>query len=143
MAPTDETALLSITTSVADRKHIVVDGSKYYLASTDDISLKSIILIEQLVEWLGGLGDAISDDDAERVNRELRGMVRMLLLDMPDEIFDLISDRHCLGILMAFYEATPSEVREAAIADVSKRAKRGGASSRGSLGSTAARRKAG
>lgn len=126
-----------------------IGGHICRLATEEDLGIRGTLRLQRITNRFAGLSSDetianLSDDDIDVLSQQLKEAVESVVLDAPEGLLDRLNDVHRLRILTAFSEAViegkPQEKTEPSTTAVQSISAR---SSRGSKGSTAARRRAG
>lgn len=109
MAPIGK-PLLDLST-IVDRPKIKVDGELYDLARPSDLGFKQDAQLSHAHKRANELhqkenGEAMTDDDWEELSHLLDRSCRILILDLPNEKHELLSDIQRLQVMTAFTQAT-------------------------------------
>lgn len=138
----DALSLLDITTDIG-RFHVRIDGVPHFISHPDALTLSQINQLQHLrpraIEMQTRAEELTSDDERE-LGAILDRMVR-IVLDAPEAVHQKLIDAHRLAIVDAFSKLRSSGRKTGAT--VMAMSRTGAKSSRGSKGSTVARRKAG
>jgi hypothetical protein len=99
-------SVLSLSTEKKEHKVIEVDGEKYELATLDDLSFKESSYMSWASNRIQELikGTEWSDEKGEELQNLLHETCKLLLPDMPEEVYSKINDNQRLQIFNVFNE---------------------------------------
>jgi hypothetical protein len=102
--------LINLDTLAPDRPTVRIDGQSYQLKRAEDFGLQDWAEF-QLLQSKAGYLEAIATgqenpEDVADLSKMLRTMVRMVVLDAPDEVLERLNDAQRLALLQAFVGAT-------------------------------------
>ena len=136
------TPILDLSTVVADRPPIRVDGVTYHLKSPDDLSLMDSHQFSAWGERLRELGEQ-GEDGIGELERLLPKVVAAIAFDLPREVLDRLSTAHLMAIVEVFTGLLLSVRLRSVEANVRAAQPTGGSSSRVSSSSLEAARTGG
>lgn len=96
MAPN---TLLELTTDAPERAVIKIDGKPYELLSRDDLGLKEDAEFRRLVKEFS---DEQTGKDWQKMDVLLGSMVKSIVINIPNEVLEKLSDAKKLKIIEAF-----------------------------------------
>lgn len=91
--------LLELDTSAPTRPLIKIDGVEYQLKVQDDLGLKEEAELQRMRK---AFVEIESGQDSSELANHLKRMVKILLIDLPDDVLDRLSDAKKLKIVSAF-----------------------------------------
>jgi hypothetical protein len=103
-------SLLDISTFVV-RPLITIDGLEYALLHPDELSIEGQQIIIEAQYWIGRLSEHRDDPEAlKRSSMSFARAVRLLVPEVPDEVFSKLSDTLRMAIVAVFLRQQESGV---------------------------------
>lgn len=93
--------LLELDTAAPTRPLIKIDGIEYQLKVQDDLGLREEAELQRMRK---SFAEIESGENSAELANNLRRMVKILLIDLPDEVLDRLSDSKKLRIVSAFIQ---------------------------------------
>lgn len=116
MAPetTTPAQVLDLTTEVPDRERIKIDGEAYELATMGDLTLGDQLRVARSLPLFQRISDPaevanLTDDEIERIDADVRWVVRKLVIGATDDVLGRLTDDQMLQIIACFKGAGPSQ----------------------------------
>jgi hypothetical protein len=108
---------LNLTTE-QDRPVLKIDGRAYHLATTNDLRFRDVAYMGWAGKRIQVLGEQIgdpstyTDEAADEFERVLHKACAMALFDVPEEVYEKLTDNQRMEIMEAFNEAADIPEKE-------------------------------
>ena len=104
--------LLDLSTLAPVRPVILIDGEQYEIAVIEDFGAVELFRVQQLGQQATALGRTRTKDYTEQtaidISENLSSQIRLIVLDMPDEVLIKLTDQQKAQILSVFSGAAES-----------------------------------
>ncbi len=103
--------VLDITTGRPEPRYIAVDGVKYRLADMDELEYRDQSFIRKVGLKMQKYDEQDDWDDEyiEKLEKMYREAGKLILPDMPDEIYNKLTDNQIGKVLQVFIKSGPQE----------------------------------
>jgi hypothetical protein len=99
------TIIRSLSTALADRVYVEIDGSQYGLRQPMEFELVDLNRLQRMQrEVQAGIDETTTAGSAE-LHAMLDECARMVLIDCPDDVHARLRDMHRLAIISSFSQA--------------------------------------
>lgn len=110
----DTSKELNLNTEINEsRPKVVIDGSAYYMRTMDDMKYRNAMWYpwasKRINELLEELQEDYTEDKADELESILDKAANMILMDVPDEVYQKLSDSQKMEIVRFFTEAVNTE----------------------------------
>lgn len=100
--------VLALSTTEFDRPFLTVDGEHYDMRAPDEVTVAMQMEIKEIVDAATASGEV---DNPQLNDATLNKQVRVLMVDMPDEVVARLTPVQKLKILRAFFTLFGEETR--------------------------------
>lgn len=99
--------ILDLSTQKPERNHITVDGVDYELAVMDDLAFKDSAFMSYVGRKAQGVEkiETWTDEFGDELEEMIYKAGKIILPDMPDEVYNRLTDNQRLRVIQVFSEA--------------------------------------
>lgn len=102
---------MDIKTTV-ERQSITIDGDQYEIRNMGELKYKEVAWYQyasnRIQELVDKLQEAYTEQEAEEFDRILNRAAKNAFVDIPDDVYELLSDEHKVKVVEFFTEAAKS-----------------------------------